>query len=72
MQDNAGGEEPKEKWPHFLPQREHMATPELSLPKPFAIAGSGRDWEVKHMRTCFWVIVRDESEETLGCDVTLM
>ena len=41
LKENAGGEESNEEWPHFLPQREYMITPELNLPKQHAIAGGG-------------------------------
>lgn len=44
LKEGAGGEESNEEWPHFLPQREYMITPELNRPKTPAIAGSGLDW----------------------------
>ena len=63
LQENAGLEEPKRKWPHFLAQREHMITPELNLPKTAATAGGGHDWKLTNYAHLFWLTPRDDSEE---------
>ena len=69
LQENAGGEESNDEWPHFLPQREYMITPELNLPKTPAIAGSGHDWKLINYAHLFWFIPRDDSEEKWNCEV---
>jgi hypothetical protein len=69
LRENAGGEESKEEWPHFLPQREYMITPELNLPKTPAIAGRGHDWKLTSYAHLFWLIPRDDSEEKWNCEV---
>ena len=69
LRENAGGEESSAEWPHFLPQREYMITPELNLPKTPAIAGSGHDWKLTSYAHLFWLIPRDDSEEKWNCEV---
>ena len=67
LRENAGGEESNVEWPHFLPQREYMITPELNLPKTPAIAGSGHDWKLTKYAHLFWLMPRDVSEEKWNC-----
>ena len=56
LQENVGGEESNDEWPHFLPQREYMITPELNLPKTYALAGNGHAWELANYAHSFWII----------------
>ena len=69
LQENPSAEESNEEWPHFLPQREYMITPELNLPKTPAIAGSGHHWKRINYAHLFWLITRDDSEEKWNCEM---
>ena len=57
------------EWPRFLPQREHMITPELDPPNTPAAVGSGHDWKLINYAHLFWLIPRDDSEEKWNCEV---
>ena len=68
LKENAASDARK-RWPEYLPARDYMVTPELSLPKTPSMEGGAYDWKVNNCSHLFWVIPRHHDDQQWNCEI---